>query len=260
MPSLNRLLWFIYLASMITCKNCGHTFEGNYCNQCRQEAATARITWTEVARQLRHATVDVDRGFLFTVQQLFRQPGGAIREYLEGKRVNYSNPFFFVLLMAGFTSLLFLSFDLPLPVRSINLEHIERMNPLVAQKYFILVGLVFMVMLTVGDWLFYRRVGYNLAEMAVANTFQAGQLLVITVLMFPVIYLQDHYFPPSYSWLDVRQLLKLLASVYLLAVRKNLYYLEDRKPSFQLSIVVLQIVLTIVFYELVVAKLIMKAM
>lgn len=244
---------------MTTCKNCGHIFEGKYCNQCRQEAATARITWGEVARQLRLATVDVDRGFFFTIQQLFRQPGTSIKEYLEGRRVNYSNPYFFVLLMAGFTSLLFLSFDVPLPVRSINLEHIEKMSPLVAQKYFILVGIVIMGMLTLGDVLLHRRAGYNVAEITVANAFQAGQLLVITVLLFPLIYFQDHYFPPANSWLDVRQLLKLGVFVYLVSVRKSLYAMAYRKASFQLARVVLQITLTIVFYELVVAKVIMKA-
>ncbi|MBL7851640.1 MAG: DUF3667 domain-containing protein [Cyclobacteriaceae bacterium] len=243
---------------MTTCKNCGHTFEGKYCNQCRQEATTTRITWSEVVRQLRHATVDVDRGFFFTVQQLFRQPGVMIREYLEGKRVNYSNPFFYVLLMAGFTSLLFLSFDVPLPVRSISLEHIEKMSPLVAQKYFILVGLVVMGMLTGGDLLLHRRAGFNVAEITVASAFQAGQLLVITVMLFPIIYLQDHYFPPANSWLDVRQLLKLGVFVYLVVVRKQLYAVDGRPPALQLIRILAQIIITIAFYEVVVARLIMK--
>lgn len=245
---------------MTSCKNCGHSFEGKYCNYCRQEAGTARITWGEVVRQLRHATVDVDRGFFFTAQQLFRQPGETIREYLEGKRVNYSNPFFYVLLLAGFTSLLFLTFDVPLPVRSINLEHLEEMNALVAQKYFILVGTVVMAMLTLGDWLLHRRVGYNVAEITVANAFQAGQLLVITVALFPIIYVQDLYFPPINVWLDVRQLLKLGVFVYLVSVRRTLYFLSGRPAKLQLIRIVLQITLTILFYELVVAKLIMKVM
>jgi hypothetical protein len=245
---------------MTTCKNCSHTFEGKYCNHCRQEAATARITWHEVARQLRHATVDVDRGFFFTAQQLFRKPGETIRDYLEGKRVNYSNPFFYVLLLAGFTSLLFLTFDVPLPVRSINLEHLEKMNALVAQKYFILVGTVVMAMLTLGDWLLHRRVGYNVAEITVANAFQAGQLLVITVALFPIIYVQDLYFPPVNAWLDVRQLLKLGVFIYLVAVRRTLYFLNGRPSTLQLIRIVLQITLTILFYELVVAKIIMKVM
>lgn len=181
-----------------------------------------------------------------------------IREYLEGKRVNYSNPFFYVLLMAGFTSLLFLSFDVPLPVRSISLEHIEKMSPLVAQKYFILVGLVVMGMLTGGDLLLHRRAGFNVAEITVASAFQAGQLLVITVMLFPIIYLQDHYFPPANSWLDVRQLLKLGVFVYLVVVRKQLYAVDGRPPALQLIRILAQIIITIAFYEVVVARLIMK--
>jgi Protein of unknown function (DUF3667) len=245
---------------MTTCKNCGVTFEGKYCNQCRQESTIARITWSEVLRQLRHATMDVDRGFFFTVHQLFFRPGATIRDYLEGKRVNYTNPFFYVLLLAGFGSLLFLSFDVPLPVRSVNLDTIERMSPLVAQKYFILVGLVIMTMLTVGDRLLHFKAGYNLAEITVANTFQAGQLMVITILSFPLIYLQDRYFPTSNFWLDVRQLLKLAIFVYLVLVRQRLYLVQGRSLSLHRLTLLGQIMVTIAIYELLISKLVLKIM
>ncbi len=242
---------------MTTCKNCNHHFEGNYCNQCRQSVHVDRITWAEVAQQVRHATVDIDRGYIYTVWELFVRPGQTIRNYLEGKRVNYANPFFYVLLTAGFASLLFLSFDVPLPVRSINLENIERMSPLAAQKYFIMVGLCVMGLLTLGDWLLQRKGPYNVAEMVVANSFQAGQGLVITVLMFPLIYLQDHFAPATSTWTDVRFLLKIFIFVYLVTVRYQLFSVNARSKFVSLALILIQVIAAIVIYELEIARLIM---
>ncbi len=245
---------------MTTCKNCNHPFEGPYCNHCRQAAATARITWKEVFVQLRRATVDVDSGFLFTARELFLRPGTTIQHYLDGKRVNYANPFFYVLLLAGFGSILFLTFDVPLPVRSIHLESIERTSPFMAEKYFIIVGLFIISIMSLTDWILHRGVTYNFSEIVVANTFQAGQVLVITILIFPLLYLQDHYFPPSTALLDIRQALKLVIFYYFVQVRYQLFSPLSQRKVLLLMTILVQVVSIILLYEFVIAGIIVRMM
>jgi hypothetical protein len=241
---------------MNTCKNCGHTVEGNYCSHCRQDVHTGRLTWKEIARQIRNATVDVDRGFFFTAREMFVRPGVTLRNYLEGKRVNYSNPFFFVLLTAGFASLLFMTFDVSLPVQSINLERIERVNPLVAQKYFVLVGIFFVTMLSVSDGLLYRKSTLNAAELLVVNAFQAGQVLVITLLFFPVLLVQDRLIDPGDITAGVRTLLKAITFGYLVWTRWQLF--SPSGPAWQRALSVAQIVALVFLYEYVLAGFIMR--
>lgn len=242
---------------MTICKNCGQQVEGKYCSHCRQDVHTERLTWREIARQVRNATVDVDRGFFFTVREMFFRPGATLRNYLEGKRVNYSNPFFFVLLTAGFASLLFTTFDVSLPVQSINLEQIERLNSLVAQKYFVLVGIFFVTMLSVSDGLLYRRSNLNGAELLVVNTFQAGQVLVITLMFFPLLLMQDRYVDPGAANSGVRTLLKAIIFVYLVWARWQLFSPNGEAWSRVLSVI--QVVSLVLFYEYVLAGLIMRA-
>ena len=242
---------------MTTCKNCGNNFEGLYCNQCRQPASTTRLTWAEVFGQLRQATVDVDRGWLFTFRELFLRPGITIRQYLEGRRVNYSNPFFYTLLLAGFAALLFITVGIDLPVRSINLSHMERLNPLMAQRYFILVGICFLCLLSVGDLLLYRKQEFNFAEIVVSNTFQAGQVIALTMLFFPLMYLQDNWLHPAHSWLDIRNGLKLVAMAYLVVARVQLFGSGRQSKAGILALAIAQMVGTVLIYELVIARMIL---
>ena len=239
------------------CKNCGQPVEGKYCSHCRQDVQTERLTWKEIALQVRHATVDVDRGFFFTVREMFLRPGATLRNYLEGKRVNYSNPFFFVLLTAGFASLLFMTYDVPLPVQSMNLERIERLNPLVAQKYFVLVGTFFVTILSVSDWILYRNARLNAAEFLVVNSFQAGQVLVITLIFFPVLLIQDRYVDPVAINTGVRTLLKAIIFLYLVWVRWQLF--APSGTSWRRAVSVAQVVALVLLYEFVLAGFIMRA-
>ncbi|OAH73163.1 hypothetical protein AXA65_08850 [Chryseobacterium sp. FP211-J200] len=62
---------------MQTCKNCGHRFEGKFCNNCGQTADTNRINYHDLKHQLTHSLFHIDAGLLYTSKQLFIRPGHA---------------------------------------------------------------------------------------------------------------------------------------------------------------------------------------
>ena len=84
---------------MTTCKNCVFEFEEKFCPQCGQKAKTKRITTKTVWEEVRRSMIHYDSGFFFTMLQLLRRPGHAIREYLEGKRTMHFKPVKFMLLI-----------------------------------------------------------------------------------------------------------------------------------------------------------------
>lgn len=51
---------------MQTCKNCGHRFEGKFCNNCGQTADTNRINYHDLRHQLTHSLFHIDAGLLYT--------------------------------------------------------------------------------------------------------------------------------------------------------------------------------------------------
>lgn len=57
---------------MTTCKNCGHQFELEYCNNCGQKASVKRIELKWLLDELPHAIWHVEKGFLYNVKQLFK--------------------------------------------------------------------------------------------------------------------------------------------------------------------------------------------
>lgn len=84
----------------MNCKNCGSTFEGNYCNQCGQSAKVGRITLSSLAEELSNSLFHVNKGFLYTLVSLFTHPGRSLRDFMEGKRKNFVKPISYVLTLS----------------------------------------------------------------------------------------------------------------------------------------------------------------
>jgi len=86
---------------MITCKNCGYEFSTSFCPHCGQKSSVSRIEWKSILRELPDALFGFNRGFLFNVVALYRRPGYAIIDYLDGKRKEYYNPISYMLIVLG---------------------------------------------------------------------------------------------------------------------------------------------------------------
>lgn len=84
----------------MTCKNCGQNFEGNFCNNCGQNSNVQKINLSYLVDEISNSVLQVNRGILFTIKELFIRPGHSIREFLEGKRKQHFKPLAFVLLVS----------------------------------------------------------------------------------------------------------------------------------------------------------------
>jgi hypothetical protein len=84
---------------MTICKNCGHQFDLDYCNKCGQKASTKRIEMKWLIHDLPHAIWHLDKGFFYNLVQLFKRPGYAIIDYIEGKRKNFYHPVSYLLII-----------------------------------------------------------------------------------------------------------------------------------------------------------------
>ena len=80
------------------CKNCNHRFKGKFCNNCGQNANVEKIDFKYLLHEIPNSVFQVNRGFLFTIKELFTRPGHSIREFLDGKRRQHYKPLAFVVL------------------------------------------------------------------------------------------------------------------------------------------------------------------
>ncbi len=83
---------------MIQCKNCHEAVPGNFCSACGQKASVTTISVPNLLRDLPHAVFHIDRGLLFNLWQLLKNPGLAIRAYLNGKRQPFFHPASFLVI------------------------------------------------------------------------------------------------------------------------------------------------------------------
>lgn len=82
------------------CLNCNEELVGKYCSNCSQPASTHRFSLSHVFKHdFVHGIFHFDKGFFFTIKELFTRPGHSIREYVKGKRVKHFNYFATVLLL-----------------------------------------------------------------------------------------------------------------------------------------------------------------
>lgn len=94
------------LTEQYTCRNCGNTFTGHYCNNCAQDKNTPRYTLRSAIQNILGGMTNIDHGFGYTLIELLLRPGYMINDYMAGKRVRYFRPFQTLFVLAAIYILL----------------------------------------------------------------------------------------------------------------------------------------------------------
>ncbi|MDY0781586.1 DUF3667 domain-containing protein [Tenacibaculum sp. IB213877] len=81
----------------LTCLNCGYPFFGHelYCPNCGQKNKTEKLTFTSFTKEVFNGFTSWDAKFWKTLFPLLTKPGKVSKDYIEGKRARYVNPFRF---------------------------------------------------------------------------------------------------------------------------------------------------------------------
>ena len=75
------------------CQNCGNEVLGNFCSSCGQRiVANHRLSWAYLGKDFSENILNFERGFIFTAYALFVRPGSTVRAYIDGRRISYSSP------------------------------------------------------------------------------------------------------------------------------------------------------------------------
>src|SRR5690606_16878035 len=84
------------------CLNCNHPLDRSdrYCPNCSQLNSTKKITLKDLIREFFANLISYDSRFRKTLSKLIFKPGRISKEYIQGKRLTYTNPFRFLLSLA----------------------------------------------------------------------------------------------------------------------------------------------------------------
>ncbi|MEO6149084.1 MAG: DUF3667 domain-containing protein, partial [Mucilaginibacter sp.] len=173
------------------CKNCNRKVEQKFCSNCGQSTDTHPINFHYLAYDIQQTLLPVDRGFFYTVKELFTRPGHTIREFIEGKRINHFKPFALVLLLAGIYGFLYHYFninDVPRMGGQPDIEQtMAKTNEWLANNYS-LAMVMLIPFFAFGSYIVFRKSGYNYVQNVVINLFLTAQLLIVSIVLFPITY------------------------------------------------------------------------
>jgi hypothetical protein len=180
--------------AIIICKNCSNEVSDNFCSSCGQRADTHKLNMHFILHDLQHGLFHFDKGVLYTTKQLLTRPGHTIREFLEGKRVRHFQPLSFVIVLATFYGLVwhYLIFD------RLHKSLIEPRDDLTRAgvkivawmtEHFAFDGLILIITSTLVSYVIFKKQKYNLIEHLVLNTYLMGLFLIVSLLVFPIVYI-----------------------------------------------------------------------
>ena len=197
---------------MENCKNCGFTFEGNFCPNCGQKKNSGRIVLKESARDVLENYFDFDAPLLKTIKDLFIQPGELIRNYIRGKRKSYSHPFkYYISIFAVFLIVQqLLDFD-PIKAVSDALGAQELPDPNATatkagdffRTHINSLLLIFALTLSLFSKLFNRKSGYNITEYLVLSFYVAAQYILLSTFAYLLTPLSPSFFFLNYLFVLV---------------------------------------------------------
>jgi hypothetical protein len=137
--------------------------------------------------------IPLDKGFFYTIKELFSRPGHSIRAFVQGKRAKHFNYFTFILLVismnhfAGSWSEIKL---IDITSYSLNSDEILTKFEKMSRAYPQLFTLMQIPFLALFSYLFFRNSKQNLTENLVLNTYKTSAELLLSTLftMISVVY------------------------------------------------------------------------
>ncbi|MES2747881.1 MAG: DUF3667 domain-containing protein, partial [Bacteroidota bacterium] len=177
------------------CKNCEHTSMGNFCSNCGQKAHTVRINLDYVKDEIKYTFLHINKGFLYTAKQLFTRPGDAIREFIDGKRVQHYKPILMVFVLAGLSGFLSLFIDYSDILKATANSQNEKLIPYFNKgmnwmfSHYALLEILALPIVSFFSWIAFKKWGYNYFENIIINSFSSAQRLLLTIAFFPFYYI-----------------------------------------------------------------------
>ena len=166
------------------CLNCESTVPeaARFCPTCSQRADTARLSFTDMARDLLHTFVNIERGPVVFAWALLTRPGGIAREYVEGRRRRYYGPFATLAVLVGMAALaLRLS-----GVQVLSQEMSATSATTLLQRHFDVVLLAQLPLLGVVCSLLFRDAHLTLPEHMVLAAYALSVRAVALIVVLPI--------------------------------------------------------------------------
>jgi len=164
------------------CLNCSNPIEKKFCNICGQKTSTHRFSIKHILDVgILNGIFTINKGFFFTLKELFTRPGHSIREYINGKRVKYFNAFSLLILLIAIVYLADEYSDLRLAdIMNEGSKDFANSMEEFTKNYPRLIYIINIPIMAFSSYIFFKKSKVNFAENIILNTYISSGLIVLT--------------------------------------------------------------------------------
>jgi uncharacterized membrane protein len=182
------------------CQNCGNLIIENFCSNCGQKKYK-RIDRKYLIDEFQYTVLHTNKGFFYTVKNLFKNPGKTAREFIDGNRVNHYKPILLAFVLTGIIT--FLAFKV-IGIESFQVNKVSINNDPKEQKLAELVFKEFLsfyakyysvlMMLAIPFFALTTKIGFkswkhNYYEHIVMNSFFYSAYTIYSIILtYPILY------------------------------------------------------------------------
>lgn len=177
------------------CQNCGQIITENFCSNCGQKKYK-RIDRKYILDEIQYTFLHTNKGFLYSVKNIIKNPGKTAREFIDGNRVNHYKPILLAFVLSGIST--FISYKI-IGLNKIMREFYSKqhmnsqfMNDYMSftSSYNSIIMLMLIPFFALITKLAFRKWGHNYYEHVVMNAYILSFYTIINiVILYPIMYL-----------------------------------------------------------------------
>jgi len=180
------------------CLNCNQPITANFCGNCGQKKYK-RIDKKYILDEVQYTFIHTNKGFLYSVKNIIKNPGKTAREFIDGNRVNHYKPILLAFVLSGISA--FISYKI-LGMADTIMKHFQSEQYAAAissqfmhdymsfvtsyNSFIMLLSIPFFSFFT---YLSFKKWGHNYYEHIVINSYVLSfYTLSLIILFYPILF------------------------------------------------------------------------
>lgn len=181
-----------------SCQNCNGIIAESFCGNCGQKKYK-RIDRKYIWDEIQYTILHTNKGFLYSVKSILKNPGKTAKEYIEGNRVNHYKPILLAFVLSGisaFISYKILNFKELMGAyylqKSTNSEVVSEFMSFFS-SYSSIIMLLLIPFFALTTKIAFRKWGNNYYEHVVINAYILSyHMLAYIILLYPIMFFFRH--------------------------------------------------------------------
>lgn len=179
----------------LNCQNCNLIISDNFCGNCGQKKYK-RIDKKYIWDEIQYTFLHTNKGFLYSVKNILKNPGKTAKEFIDGNRVNHYKPILLAFLLSGISA--FISFKI-IGFKEIMANYYAKQNlnsaltndyMTIASSYNSIIMLLLIPFFAFFTKLAFKKWGHNYYEHIVINSYFLCLYLLFNIFfIYPLMFL-----------------------------------------------------------------------